>query len=102
MDFEVQSHIVSRMVLDPEIQEWVVEQLIMELEVHFISKNIALLARDFPTGRRTPKQQFKKPTGRFAPERRLIMKMPSQQEDLHPNSKSKTQQKDLPQEEDLL
>ena len=51
----------------------------------------------FPTGRLTPKWQITSQRGRLAPERRLIKKMPSQQEDWHPKRKSRTQQKDLPQ-----
>ena len=56
----------------------------------------------FPTGRRTPKQETSNPTERLAPKRRLIKKMSSQQEEQHPNRKSRTQQKDLPRKEDSL
>ena len=53
----------------------------------------------FPTGRLTLKQVIKNPKARLAPERSLIKKMPSQQEDGHPNRKSRTQKEDLPQRE---
>ena len=55
-----------------------------------------------PERRLAPKQGIKKTTGRLAPERRLIKKAFSQQEDWHPNRKSKTQQEDLAQKEDSL
>ena len=56
----------------------------------------------FPTGKRTPKQEITNPTERLATEKRLIKKMPSQQEDRHPNRKSQTQQKVLILKEDSL
>ena len=56
----------------------------------------------FPTGRMTNKQLIKNPTGRLAPQRRLIMRMLSQLKDWHPNSKSKSVREDLPQREDSL
>ena len=54
----------------------------------------------FPTGRMTPKQLIKNPTGRLAPQRRLVMS--SQQEDRPPKRKSQTHQKVLTQKEDSL
>ena len=56
----------------------------------------------FPTGRLTPKIKITNQRGILAPERRLIKKTSSQQEDCHPKRKSRTQQKDLPQKEDSL
>ena len=56
----------------------------------------------FPTGSVAPKQQITNPTGRLAPERRLIKKMSSEQEGWHPNSKSQAKQEDSPQKEDSL
>ena len=56
----------------------------------------------FPTRRPTPKQQTEIRKRRFAPERRLVKNMSSQQEDRHPNRKSQTQQEVLTQKEDSL
>ena len=53
----------------------------------------------FPTGRLTPKWQITNPAERYAPERRLLKKMSSQQEGRHPKRKSPVKAEDLPQKE---